>query len=102
MADPPSEAGAVQATVAIASNAIALTPVGAPGTVGACGVTVLLGAESALEPNALVAMTSNWYEMPLVKPAIVAPVGTTVEPGAAVTITSGTGELFDANELWTV
>ena len=55
---PPSLDGAVQETVAEALPALAVTAVGAPGTVaGATGVTLLEGAEAALLPTALVATT---------------------------------------------
>ena len=55
---PPFEAGAVQETEAEALPAVAVTAVGAPGTVaGATGVTLLDGAEAALLPTALVATT---------------------------------------------
>ena len=58
MALPPSLSGAVQETEAEASPAVAVTPVGAPGTVaGAFGVTLFDGAEAALLPTALVATT---------------------------------------------
>ena len=58
MALPPSLAGAVQETDDEALPAVALTAVGAPGTVaGATGVTLLEGAEAALLPTALVATT---------------------------------------------
>jgi hypothetical protein len=52
---PPSEDGAVQLTVAWPSPAIALTPVGAPGT--AAGVTKFDGPEAGLSPTPLVATT---------------------------------------------
>ena len=59
MALPPLDAGAVQETAAEALPAVALTVVGAPGTVagggGATGVTLLEAAEGALEPTELVA-----------------------------------------------
>ena len=57
---PPFEAGAVQETEAEALPAVAVTAVGAPGTVaGAFGVTLLDGAEAALLPTALLATTVN-------------------------------------------
>ena len=52
---PPSLAGAVQATEAWALPAVAVAPVGAPGTVA--GVTLALGADATLLPAALVATT---------------------------------------------
>ena len=58
MALPPFDTGAVQETVAEALPGVELTAVGAPGTVaGATGVTLLEGAEAALEPIAFVATT---------------------------------------------
>ena len=63
MALPPFDAGAVQETIAEALPGEAVTAVGAPGTVatgtvtGATGVTLLEGAEAALEPIAFVATT---------------------------------------------
>ena len=61
MALPPFDAGAVHETEAEALPAVAVTPVGVPGTVagggGASGVTLLDGAEAALEPIAFVATT---------------------------------------------
>ena len=58
MALPPSLSGAVQETVAEALPALAVTAVGAPGTVaGATGVTLLDASEGELLPIAFVAMT---------------------------------------------
>ncbi len=57
IAAPPSEAGALQLTAASVSPAVALTAVGAPGTVA--GVTVLDAAEAELVPTELVAVTVN-------------------------------------------
>ena len=57
---PPSEAGAVKATEACASPAVATTLVGAPGavsTTGATGVTAVEAAEATELPIALVATT---------------------------------------------
>ena len=64
MAAPPSEAGAVHDTTEEASALeVAVTPVGAPGTVteatGNAGVAGAEGAEAALVPAALVAVTVN-------------------------------------------
>src|SRR5437870_861557 len=84
MALPPSLAGAVQETVADALPAEAETRVGAPGAVstgtgmGATGVTLVEGAEAALEPIALVATTVKVYAVPLVRPVNVADVPATV------------------------
>ncbi len=87
---PPSEPGAVQVTVAVASPATAATPVGAPGTVA--GVTGFEGAEGVPVPTAVVALTVNVYEVPLVRPVTVAtvvvPLGVTAKnpPGLEVTV----------------
>ena len=79
MALPPSLSGAVQETEAEASPAVAVTPVGAPGTVaGAFGVTLFDGAEAALLPTAFVAITVNVYVVPFVRPVSVADVPVTV------------------------
>src|SRR3954447_11161056 len=67
--EPPSLAGAVQVTVALASPAVGAPIVGAPGTAtGAFGVTDVLLAEATLSPCALVAITSKEYAVPLVSP----------------------------------
>jgi hypothetical protein len=55
---PPLE-GAVQVTVADPLPAVAVTPVGAAGTVGATGVTAFDGAEAEPVPTAFVAVTVN-------------------------------------------
>jgi hypothetical protein len=64
IAEPPVEAGAVQDTVtsgatpnATPGTLVAVTPVGAPGVLA--GVTALDGAEGALVPVMLVAVTVN-------------------------------------------
>ena len=57
IATPPLNAGAVQDTVAEAMPALAVTPVGAPGTVR--GVTALDGAEGSELPTAFTARTVN-------------------------------------------
>ncbi len=49
--------GAVQLTVAEALPPVAVTPVGAPGAVGALGVTALDGDEAGPVPTALAADT---------------------------------------------
>jgi hypothetical protein len=55
IAEPPSEAGAVQLTVAWVLPPVAVTLIGAPG--GPAGVTLLDGDEAGLVPTALVAVT---------------------------------------------
>ena len=94
--------GAVQATNACAFPARAERPVGAAGTVMGCGTTIFPGAESALDPSAFVAETSNSYDTPLIKPVTVAVFGTAVLPAGAVTTTSGAKTPFEARELCTV
>jgi hypothetical protein len=54
---PPVFDGPVQLTVAEALPPLAVTPVGAPGTVGPLGVTTLDGDDSGPAPLALVAVT---------------------------------------------
>ena len=66
---PPLAAGAVQETRAEALPAVAVTPVGAPGTVA--GVTGADGSEAAPVPTPLVAVTVKVYEVPLVRPLTV-------------------------------
>jgi hypothetical protein len=63
---PPSLAGAVKLTLACALLPVAVTFVGAPGTV--TGVTLFVGAEGTLEPAAFVATTVNVYAVPFVSP----------------------------------
>ena len=53
----PPLPGAVQLTAADVLPAVADTPVGAPGTVGAVGVTALEGSEACPVPTELVADT---------------------------------------------
>ena len=55
----PPLPGAVQDTVAEPLPAVAVTPVGAPGAVGAAGVTAFDAAEAGPVPTALVAVTVN-------------------------------------------
>ena len=64
--EPPSDAGAVQDTVASPSPATAVTLVGAPGTVA--GITELLAEDAALVPALLVAVTVKVYAVPFVRP----------------------------------
>ena len=66
IAEPPSLTGAVQLTSASALPAVAVTAVGAPGTV--LGVTVVLVNEASEDPATLAAVTVNRYAVPLVKP----------------------------------
>jgi len=53
--------------------AMAVTAVGAPGTV--LGVTVALAVDATEDPAALVAVTVNLYAVPLVRPVTVTLVG---------------------------
>jgi hypothetical protein len=67
--------------------AVALTPVGAPGTLN--GVTGAEGAEGKLSPSPFVAVTVNVYDVPFVSPVIViglaAPFAV-IPPGIDVTV----------------
>ena len=54
---PPLDAGALKVTVADALPAVALTPVGAPGTVYATGVTALDALDAGPVPTTFVAVT---------------------------------------------
>ncbi len=66
MGDPPSLAGAVNATVACALPGVAVPIVGAPGTVA--GVTLFDAAEAGPVPSAFVAVTVNVYAVPFASP----------------------------------
>jgi hypothetical protein len=66
IASPPSEAGGVHDTVAVALPLVASTLVGAPGTVA--GVTEGEALEVAETPIPFVALTVNVYAVPLVSP----------------------------------
>jgi hypothetical protein len=67
---PPSEPGAVKATVAVVDPvAVAVPIVGAPGTVR--GVTAAETVEVVPVPTALAALTRNVYDVPFVKPVTV-------------------------------
>jgi hypothetical protein len=69
MALPPLNAGAVKATDAEATPAVAVPIVGAFGTV--LGVTLLEATEAALLPMAFRAVTVKVYAVPLVRPETV-------------------------------
>ena len=56
-------------TVALAFPAVAVPMVGAPGA--AAGVTLFDATEEALAPLALVALMTNAYAVPLVRPVTV-------------------------------
>ncbi len=79
---PPVSVGALHETFAWPFPAVALTPTGAPGT-GADGVTVLEGAEGALVPVDVMAVTVNVWGVSLTNPLTVqlfAPVVVQVKP----------------------
>ena len=87
--DPPSLAGAVHDTPAWACPPVAVTAVGAPGTVR--GVTAALAPDDAEAPAELAAVTVNVYAVPLLKPVTVAEVATpdtvaVAPPGDAITV----------------
>ena len=69
MAEPPLLAGAVNDTVASPLPRVAVTPVGASGTVA--GTTEFEVPDDVLVPVLFVAVTVNVYVVPLVKPVIV-------------------------------
>ena len=75
--------GAVQLTVAEAFPPVAVTPVGAPGTLGALGITALDADESGPVPLGFVADTLNVYVVPFVSPVTVVEVA----GGLPVTVT---------------
>jgi hypothetical protein len=82
---PPSEAGAVQLTLAEALPATALTAVGGPGVVD--GVTAsegFDGAEFGVVGSELVAVTVNVYEVPFASGLTVA---VKVDPSGVVAVT---------------
>ena len=87
-AAPPLLAGAVQDTTDwVFAAPVALTEVGAPGTVD--GVTAADAVEAAPVPDTFVAVTVNVYEVPFVRPATVHEVVAVVhvnEPGVEVTV----------------
>jgi hypothetical protein len=89
-AEPPLDAGAVQLTVACAFPPLAVTPVGAPGTVA--GVTDAEGAEAGPVPTAFDAVTVKVYAVPFASPltvaVVVVPFGVVAAepPGDAVTV----------------
>ena len=78
-----------QAMAAKAFPAVAVTPVGAEGTV-AVGVTGAEGAEAGPVPKAFVAVTVNVYVVPIVSPTTVHEsmpgVVQVAPPGAAVAV----------------
>ena len=81
-------AGAVHVTTDwVLAAPIALTAVGAPGTVA--GTTAADADEAAPVPDAFVAVTVNVYEVPFVRPVTVHEVDTVEhvnEPGVEVTV----------------
>jgi hypothetical protein len=84
---PPLLTGAVHETAAEALPGVADTDVGTPGAVA--GVTAELGADGALVPAPLVAVTVKVYGVPLTRPLTEqprVPVVHEAPPGAAVTV----------------
>jgi hypothetical protein len=67
IAEPPLDAGAVNDTVACALPAVAVTPVGAPGT--DAGVTLTGGDDAGPPPTAFAAETVQATVVPLARPA---------------------------------
>lgn len=89
MTEPPLTAGAVHATTAVVSPGVALTLVGASGTV--IGVTGFDAADGVPPPTPLIAATVNVNVDPLVSPATVtlvsaAPAEAVIPPGDAVIV----------------
>jgi hypothetical protein len=87
-AAPPLLTGAAHDTTDwVLAAPVALTAVGAPGTVD--GVTAAEADEAAPVPDAFVAVTVNVYEVPFVRPVTVHDVDAVVhvnEPGEDVTV----------------
>ncbi len=87
IAEPPFDAGGVNATDACPLPGVAVPTVGVPGTVAA--VTEFEAAEDALVPTALVAVTEKVYIVPLVSPVTTigedVPVAV-IPPGEEVTV----------------
>ena len=81
------EAGALKLTAADASPAVALTPLGAPGTV--LGVTAVVALEAVPLPALLVALTVKVYAVPLVRPVTLIGLAAPLKvapPGLTVTV----------------
>jgi hypothetical protein len=90
IAEPPSDAGGVNVTVACPFPAVAATPVGAPGAVVTeAGVTWFDTLDGTLVPAEFVALTVKVYAVPFVSPETViglpAPVAVML-PGDEVTV----------------
>ena len=96
IAEPPLLAGATHDTVADVLPATAVTDVGAPGTVGALGVTGDEAADGAPVPTLFAAVTTNVYAVPLVKPLTTTDVAPEIvavaPPGVAVAVYEVIGE----------
>ena len=84
IADPPVDNGALQVTVACVLLAVAVTLVGAPGTVA--GVTAFDALDDSPVPTLFVGTTPNVYDVPFVSPMNVA---VSVEPSTAAVRPSG-------------
>jgi hypothetical protein len=65
MADPPSDAGAVQVTETCVLSRVGVTPVGGPGTVA--GVAAADAADAGPVPTVFVAVTVKVYAAPFVR-----------------------------------
>ena len=77
MVEPPSVPGALKETVASALPPVAVTEVGASGTVIGVADTILLGFPC---PAEFTAETSKLYEVPFVSPVTVVEVAVEVPP----------------------
>lgn len=90
IAAPPSDVGAVQLTEIWPLPTWVDTEVGAPGAVGAFGVTAVEAVDGELVPTEFVAVTTKVYAVPFVSPVTVQlsdPVVVQVfDPGVEVTV----------------
>ena len=87
IAAPPLDGAVHDTTDWVLAAPVALTAVGAPGTVD--GTTAAEAVEAAPKPDTFAAVTLNVYEVPFVRPVTVQLVDTVVqvnEPGVEVTV----------------
>jgi len=86
---PPFDAGALQLSATCPLPAVAVRPVGEPGTPGGVAGVADAGVDAGPVPTAFVAVTVNVYAVPLVSPVIVHPrvaVAQLAPPGDAVAV----------------
>ena len=96
MAEPPLSSGAVNETTADAFAVVAVRFVGGPGILA--GITADDAAESVDVPDAFVAVVSNLYAVPFVRPEITQ----VVEGAFTVQLCKGDNGLPDASSAITV